>query len=136
VADSLIVTHMSYILNTLESLCADTDFCKLQNLIFEVNKSKGFHDKPRSVGDCLALIHSELSEVLEEHRNGRGLTEVYYKRDANGLLKPEGIPIELADVIIRVLDVASEFGIYDLLPWIIVKERYNILRPHMHGKIM
>lgn len=50
--------------------------------------------------EIISLIHSEISEVLEEYRKGRQATEVYPGN--NG--KPEGIPIELADAIIRILD--------------------------------
>lgn len=44
------------------------------------------------------LFHSELSEALEAYRDNHAVTEVW--AGANG--KPEGIPIELADFVIRV----------------------------------
>lgn len=76
----------------------------------------------------LALIHSEVSEALEEYRNGRLPTEVYTGN--NG--KPEGIPIELADVIIRVLDYCGYAGI-DIDAAISQKHEYNKSRPYRHG---
>lgn len=77
---------------------------------------------------CLALIHSEVSEALEEYRNGRLPTEVYTGN--NG--KPEGIPIELADVIIRVLDYCGYAGI-DIDAAISQKHEYNKSRPYRRG---
>lgn len=67
-------------------------------------------------------------EVLEEYRNGRLPTEVYAGN--NG--KPEGIPIELADVIIRVLDYCGYAGI-DIDAAISQKHEYNRTRPYRHG---
>lgn len=80
------------------------------------------------VPEVLALIHSEVSEALEEYRNGRLPTEVYAGN--NG--KPEGIPIELADVIIRVLDYCGYAGI-DIDAAISQKHEYNRTRPYRHG---
>ena len=67
-------------------------------------------------------------EALEEYRNGRLPTEVYTGN--NG--KPEGIPIELADVIIRVLDYCGYAGI-DIDAAISQKHEYNKSRPYRHG---
>ena len=71
---------------------------------------------------------SEVSEALEEYRNGRLPTEVYTGN--NG--KTEGIPIELADVIIRVLDYCGYAGI-DIDATISQKHEYNKTRPYRHG---
>jgi NTP pyrophosphatase (non-canonical NTP hydrolase) len=49
-----------------------------------------------------------------------------------GFLKPEGIPSELADIVIRVMDCAVEYGI-DLEDEITLKMAYNATRPHKHG---
>jgi NTP pyrophosphatase (non-canonical NTP hydrolase) len=49
-----------------------------------------------------------------------------------GFLKPEGIPSELADVVIRVFDAASQYGI-DLEHEIMLKMEYNATRQHRHG---
>ncbi|WP_254664438.1 hypothetical protein [Paenibacillus polymyxa] len=54
--------------------------------------NKGWYEEPRSFGDVIALTHAELSEALEDYRNGYGLKEIYYEGQ-----KPCGIPIELAD---------------------------------------
>lgn len=49
-----------------------------------------------------------------------------------GSVKPEGIPTELADIIIRVLDVCAYLGI-DIEDAIADKMNYNEHRPHRHG---
>lgn len=97
------------------------DWCTPQDFFDHLNEERGFPE-------VLALIHSEVSEALEEYRNGRLPTEVYTGN--NG--KPEGIPIELADVIIRVLDYCGYAGI-DIDAAISQKHEYNKTRPYRHG---
>lgn len=92
-------------------------------------KRAGWHETPRTFGDVVALIHTEVSEAFEEYRDGAGPTEVLVDRDTG---KPEGIPIELADVVIRVADYCGEAGI-DLAAAIKQKLRFNRVRPHRHG---
>lgn len=46
--------------------------------------------------------------------------------------KPEGIPIELADAIIRILDYCGYAGI-DIDAAISQKHEYNKSRPYRHG---
>jgi len=92
---------------------------------------KGFGDK-RTFGEYIALVHSELSEALEEYRNGnmdKGYEDsVYYGPDG----KPEGVGIELADAAIRIMDMCENYGI-DLEKCIRIKHGYNITRPYKHG---
>ena len=76
-----------------------------------------------------ALISCEVSEAIEELRSGHAPNEVY--ESAGG--KPEGYPTELADIIIRTLDLAYMLSI-DIDAAVQEKLAFNATRGHKHGK--
>lgn len=110
---------------------------EMRDKAHQTSKNKGWHDPEvdASFGDRIALMHSELSEALEEYRNGHGPNETYYNKSVMSLRyqqKPEGIPIELADVIIRIGDFCGKYEI-DIEEAVKLKMDYNDTRPHRHG---
>lgn len=100
-----------------------------------IAREHGFHDPDPGVPARVALIHSEASELLEDHRSGKLPNEVWYEgirgEDMPG--KPCGIPSELADIIIRCLDFAGFYDI-DIGRVVMEKMRYNETRPFKHGR--
>ena len=98
----------------------------MQERSWQTSDSHGFHDN-LDIPTKLMLIVAEAAEALEEHRDGRVAERV----SASG--KPEGLPSELADIVIRVGDLAGILGI-DLEAAIVRKMNYNETRPHKHGK--
>lgn len=138
-----------------------TALAQLQQRIFDINESKGFHDdRPKPMrpgatltgqkerqnalanwqGNKLLLIVSEVAEAHDEIRNGRAADETYYPTQPPltevqvvERHKPEGVPSEIADVVIRCFDFAATEG-FDLGEIILEKLAYNETRPFMHGK--
>jgi NTP pyrophosphatase (non-canonical NTP hydrolase) len=80
----------------------------------------GWWKQKREFPAILTLIHFELAEALEEYGNGHAATETYYKKGG----KPEGIPSELADVIICIFDCCGYSGI-DIKKAIKEKHEFN-----------
>lgn len=121
---------------------------ELQKEVHALATDKGWYDgikkgDPKTVPEKLALIHSEVSEAMEEYRTGYSLTTVYHKSSEGGPgfvpgfssrddVKPEGFGVELADAVIRILDLA-EFLNIDLEQLIERKHAFNKTRSYRHG---
>jgi len=74
----------------------------------------------------LCLVHSEVSEALEALRDGD------INMRTGEYIKPEGLESELADTIIRILDLSEALGL-DMGKAIADKMAYNEQRAFQHG---
>jgi len=110
----------------------------------------------REHGNAMMLVVGEVGEAHEELRKGHPVNETYYNPpqvpyslveevgytkalelitadNAGKLQKPEGVPSEIADIVIRCLDLAARFE-FDLGAAVEEKILYNETRARMHGK--
>ncbi len=115
----------------------------------------GWWNQDPSFGEVVALCHSELSEALEEYRAYRPMVwyaciecdsykpcqpvDIYdctmagqEQTCAYRSTKPEGIAVEMADCLIRILDWAAHEGV-DMDTIVREKMDYNKTRPYRHG---
>jgi NTP pyrophosphatase (non-canonical NTP hydrolase) len=104
------------------------DFKELQKEIHQCAVDHGWWSNGnRNIPECLCLIHSEVSEALEDYRTGNMNASTDFVTT-----KPIGFPSELADIIIRTMDLAEALGI-DLEEAVRIKKEYNKIRPYRHG---
>lgn len=103
----------------------DVGIRTLQRLTHEASTAAGWYTNletgeplDRNIGEMLCLVHSEISEAMEGYRKG---------------LKDDKLPhrdmmeVEMADAIIRLLDLAAYRG-YDMLGAVLEKMAYNAQR--------
>ena len=88
-------------------------------------RAHGWWDEPREDGTLIALIMSEAAEALEALRKGNGPDE--------HCPQFSGAEVELADVVIRIMDMAEARG-WDVAGAIVAKHEFNKTRPYKHGK--
>ena len=135
-----------------------TNYNDLAKEIHENAVAHGWWTPEPGFAESIAMIHSELSEALEEYRSGkpniwfaciptdvfagcRNMTHCESKRSNLGCVKteagcrykhekPEGIAVELADAVMRILDFCGRYEL-DIGNWIGRREREALTLPQL-----
>lgn len=106
----------------------------LMRQIDAVNVANGWHEKEVTIPEHVALLHSEVSELFEAYRKG-ALTapcDKAEKMEALGVEPLSNLEEEVADIIIRALDLCSRHGL-DPDEICHAKLAYNASRGYRHG---
>lgn len=124
-----ITTNSLQTSNSIESiLVTDYGLDVLAAILHETAIEKGFWDNPKNFdvfGNKLALVHSEVTEVLESIRKNKGSEEIVE---------------EMADILIRTLDLYASmrnggFIEHSLDEVLFKKMEKNKVRPKLHGNL-
>lgn len=113
----------------LENAGLNFAYCwrKYAQQLHQTHKEKGFAMPPDAPviwdGNQIALMHGELSEGHEALRKDLMDDKLTHRK---------GIEVELADVIIRIMNYASDRGL-DVAGAVLEKAEFNKSRPFMHG---
>ena len=123
---------------------------ELSNMAHEAAVEKGFYERKRDLPELAMLVITELSEAIEAERNGKKVDPIRqkwaceynidkeewdettfksYEVDMRGTIEEE-----IADAIIRLLDLCGYYGI-NIDAWVETKMKYNSMRPKKHGKV-
>ena len=100
-------------------------FKRMQRGVHQNARAHGWWEEQREDGTLIALIMSEAAEALEALRKGNGPDE--------HCPQFSGAEVELADVVIRIMDMAEARG-WDVAGAIVAKHEFNKSRPYKHGK--
>ena len=109
-------------------LVTDYGLDVLSAILHETAIEKGFWDNPKNFdvfGNKLALVHSEVTEVLEAIRKNKGSEEIVE---------------EMVDILIRTLDFYASmrnagFVTHSLDEILFKKMEINKARPALHGNL-
>lgn len=122
----------------------------VQTAVHQLAKEKGWHsDADVTLVERIALVHCELSEAIECIRDDepgiwqsgvdkasnldKGVIKIFPNSPVwSNEVKPEGVLVELADAVIRIMDICESQG-WDLENAIRIKHAYNKTRPYRHG---
>ena len=90
----------------------DVDFNILKDRVFKISCDHGFHEKEVSDKTCLMLVITEIAEAVEADRNAKYANidenrKVDYNEDDFKCRIKDTVEDELADVVIRLLDLAG-----------------------------
>lgn len=124
----MITTKSLPISNNDVELVTDYGLDALAAVLHETAIEKGFWSNPKNFdvfGNKLALVHSEVTEVLEAIRKNKGSEEVVE---------------EMADILIRTLDLYAAmrnggFITHSLDEILFNKIEKNKVRPKLHGNL-
>lgn len=138
------------------------DLTEFAKEVHENAVAHGWWESEVGFPEIIAMCHSELSEALEEFRGNRPIlyypcnyggrrvcvddkagenvtcgSRVYDPENPESPCKarsnrPEGVAVELADCILRILDFCGKKNI-DIEDVIKRKHEYNKTRPYRHG---
>lgn len=100
-------------------------FNDMQKAIHQTAIEKGWWALPREVGTVLMNCVTELAECFDALAHGN-------QRDKH-CSEFSAAEVEAADVIIRLMDAAEQYG-WDIAGAIVAKAEYNKGRDYRHGK--
>lgn len=100
----------------------------LQEILFqECEETQWDPEHANSLGEELAHAHEELSEAFKAWRVYKD-AEIHWEPQPDGKPdKPQGVPIEFADVLIALAYNAELLG-FSLMDALAIKHRYNLTR--------